>query len=119
MLASLVAGKQPDDFLLPRYRPFISGGGAKVLNEIQDHLGIKKTNFHSIRASFITHLHQAGVPIGIIQQMVGHTDLNTTQRYLRFCEKDFSTATFALDKVADTLEITSTDDFEKALANLA
>ncbi|MBK7960683.1 MAG: site-specific integrase [Bdellovibrionales bacterium] len=86
-----------DDHVLPRIPSWRHGEAAKVLRSFQRQFGIKETNFHSLRASFITHLINENVPIPQIQAMVGHADLDTTQRYIRLDRKDLDGATDSLD----------------------
>lgn len=78
-LRVLTVGKTPDDYILPRQRPFLKGEASRILQGIQTELGIQRTNFHSLRASFITHLLLKRVPVTSVQEMAGHCDLKTTQ----------------------------------------
>lgn len=88
---------QNKGFVLPRNRSWMNGGATKVLNGIQNELGIKLTNYHSLRASFITHLLRGGMDIISVQAMVGHRELSTTQRYIRLDATDLQGATDSLE----------------------
>ena len=39
-------------------------------------------NFHSLRASYTMNLLLKGTPILIVQKVLGHLDLKTTQQYI-------------------------------------
>ena len=46
--------------------------------------GIKKNiSAHSLRASLATHLHQLGVPLGHIKELLNHKNIATTILYTR------------------------------------
>lgn len=85
-----------DPFVLPRIRSWMNGGATEILNSIQDELGIKRTNYHSLRASFITHLLRDGLDVTRVQAMVGHRELSTTQRYIRLDGTDLTGVTESL-----------------------
>ena len=88
--------------VLPQISDWRQGRAARSLNSVQRDLGIQKTNFHSLRASFITHLLLAGIPITKVQNMVGHRDLKTTERYVRLTASDLKGAT---DPIGFDLEL--------------
>ena len=65
----------------------------KGLQKIQTELGIKHTNYHSLRASCITYLLLDGMSVVKVQVLVGHAELSTIQRYIRLSGSDLSGVT--------------------------
>ncbi|MBT5215786.1 tyrosine-type recombinase/integrase [Candidatus Woesearchaeota archaeon] len=84
----------------------------KIVNESADRAGIKKrVHCHALRSSFATHLLDAGTDIRVIQVLLGHSDISTTQRYTTVSRKQ-------LRKVKSPLDVLKTSDKElKVLSN--
>ncbi len=106
----------PDEKVLPRINQWLKGGATKVINRAQDELGIRRTNYHSLRASFITHLLLAGVSVVKVQALVGHADLKTTMAYIRLCGSDLVGATDALE-ISETQRGDNIFEFESYRKN--
>ena len=84
------------EFVLPRMPEWGQGKAAWVLRQFQKQIGIQETNFHSLRASFITNLLLRGIPVPTVQKLVGHSSLATTQKYVRLTGSDTKGATHVL-----------------------
>ena len=52
-----------------------------ALRQICKRMGVRKTNWHLLRHTFASHMAMEGVPIPVVQQLLGHASINMTMRY--------------------------------------
>lgn len=71
------------NFVLPQLSEWICGEQAKVTREFCAAIGITPVKFHDLRATFITNLLASGVSLARVMAIVGHTQIKTTNGYLR------------------------------------
>lgn len=84
-------------YILPRITAWEKGRAAQILANIQDKLKIPKTNFHSIRSTFITQLLLNDVPPIKVMELAGHRDFKTTEIYVRSVAKELKGTTDVLE----------------------
>ena len=69
-------------FLTLRKGPFSRKGLWKLIKRYAKEAGImKNVTPHTLRHSFASHLLANGAPLRVIQEMLGHADIATTQIY--------------------------------------
>jgi integrase/recombinase XerD len=54
----------------------------KILRAAGARIGVEGISTHSFRRTALTQMHNAGIPLKHIQEISGHNDLGTLQRYL-------------------------------------
>lgn len=82
-----------DEFVLPHFTSWTKGNQAKILKDFCEGIGITPVKFHDLRATFITQLLRNGVALAKVMAIVGHSELKSTQGYLRLCGQDVVGAT--------------------------
>lgn len=61
-----------------------SSGLANLFLKIKKELGFSSFHPHMLRHTLASNLHSKGLPIVMIQKIMGHHNLTTTQRYIHF-----------------------------------
>jgi site-specific recombinase XerD len=92
VLAKFIRNKDKNEVLFKsnRNKKYCARSLQKIFKQALSRSGIKKNlSFHSLRHSFATHLLEEEVDIRIIQELLGHEKLATTQIYTRVFKKSF------------------------------
>ncbi len=80
-------------FVLPQLAEWAHGDQAKVIRAFCTDIGVTPIKFHDLRATFITNLLARGVSLAKVMAIVGHTEIKTTNVYLRLAGVDIKGAT--------------------------
>jgi integron integrase len=76
------------------------GNIARRIKEAAERCGFaKRVTSHCLRHSFATHSIENGVPIHVVQKLMGHTDIRTTERYLHMAKDGVSAAKSPLEQL--------------------
>ena len=78
----------------------LESGLQKAVKVAVDRAGItKRVGCHTFRHSFATHMLEDGVNIRVVQELMGHADVKTTEIYTHVMEKDISATLSPLDSM--------------------
>ena len=69
--------------VLPQLIEWENGEQARITREFCEVIGITTVKFHDLRATFITNLLARGESLARVMSIVGHSQLKTTNGYLR------------------------------------
>jgi integron integrase len=79
----------------------LESGLQKAVKVAVDRAGIaKRVSCHTFRHCFATHLLENGVNIRVVQELMGHADVKTTEIYTHVMEKDLRAVVSPLDQLA-------------------
>ena len=85
----------------------------KYLKAIAEIAGINKNlTFHSARHTFAVTSLQLGIPIEVISDILGHSEIKTTQRYARVVDAQKNQEMNKWDKIAKKDTIGDDNDIE-------
>jgi integron integrase len=89
--------KDPRTDTLRRHH-VLESGLQKAVKTAADRAGImKRISCHTFRHCFATHMLENGVNIRVVQELMGHADVKTTEIYTHVMEKDISAVVSPLD----------------------
>ncbi len=81
-LKEYLSVKKEHKYLFSKDKPLTTRNIQKIIKGIRTRAGVnKKVTPHTLRHSFATHLLEQGTDIRMIQSLLGHSSLNTTQVY--------------------------------------
>jgi len=109
LVIELLTDTSNGNILLPHPYQWTKGDQARVIRGFCSGIRITPIRFHDLRATFITQLFKDGASIAEVQAVVGHTDLKTTQRYLRLAGVD-------VKGVTDKLNFTMPSDVDNVIS---
>ena len=80
---------RPELFLNARGGALTRAGAFLVLKKLADRAGLEpgRVHPHLLRHSFATHLLEGGADLRSVQEMLGHADLGTTERYTHVSDR--------------------------------
>lgn len=103
-LIELKLSRGTEETVLPHLVEWQNGEQSKVLREFCTAIGITPVRFHDTRSTFITNLLARGESLARVMAIVGHSELKTTNGYLRKAGVDLKGGTDLLSFKVPKLE---------------
>lgn len=78
-----------------------TGAAAQMYQKAKARAGIKKSGgIHALRHAFATHMLESGIDLFIIKELLGHSSIHSTVRYLRFVPFKDKNVTSPIDRLS-------------------
>lgn len=91
-------------YVFSKEKPLTTRNIQKIIQKASRKAGIqKKVTPHTLRHSFATHLLESGTDIRVIQELLGHSNLNTTQLYTHISQEQIKSIKNPLDNLAQNI----------------
>lgn len=93
-------------YLFSKDKPLTTRNIQKIIKGAKKRAGIeKKATPHTLRHSFATHLLESGTDIRIIQAILGHSSLSTTQIYTHVSSEQLKKVKNPFDSLIEKVEL--------------
>jgi integrase/recombinase XerD len=92
-LSRYIDENNPQSFLFPAYpnaknqEHLHRWTADRVLKQACERIGVKGVSTHSFRRTALTKMHNAGIPLAVIQKISGHSSLQALQKYLEVSDE--------------------------------
>jgi len=87
-------------YVFSKDKPLTTRNIQKIIFSLRQKAGInKKVTPHTLRHSFATHLLEQGTDIRVIQALLGHSNLNTTQLYTHISSEQIKKVVNPFDSI--------------------
>lgn len=93
LLEAYLREYKPSSFLFPchynakTHQHMTRAAADLILKSACQRVGLVGVSTHSFRRTALTRMHNAGVPLRVIQEISGHSSLETLQRYLEVTDQ--------------------------------